>query len=208
MKVSTENDNNFGYEKITILVDNIPLKRGVNVWILQLLLFFVGFYVNRDEDFARELFSVKFILHSSWYIRLSSTFLWTFFSMWSSVFVLCFFLNPMLSILHEWLDTYIHRSIVDKIDPTSEDVKRITNTLSITLGYTYFCEMWSDEFIYRVFNWSVKILLMNRDEDLPFFKLEECLMITFVVQNCLLDLFVVLTLDLVTDLNWNFFFVS
>jgi hypothetical protein len=25
MKVSTENDNNFGYEKITIVVDNIPL---------------------------------------------------------------------------------------------------------------------------------------------------------------------------------------
>ena len=27
MKVSTENDNNFGYEKITIVVDNIPLMR-------------------------------------------------------------------------------------------------------------------------------------------------------------------------------------
>jgi hypothetical protein len=26
MKVSTENDNNFGYEKIKILVDNIPLS--------------------------------------------------------------------------------------------------------------------------------------------------------------------------------------
>jgi hypothetical protein len=26
MKVSTENDNNFGYEKITIVVDNIPLN--------------------------------------------------------------------------------------------------------------------------------------------------------------------------------------
>jgi hypothetical protein len=26
MKVSTENDNNFGYEKITIVVDNMPLK--------------------------------------------------------------------------------------------------------------------------------------------------------------------------------------
>jgi len=26
MKVSTENDNNFGYEKITILVDNMPLR--------------------------------------------------------------------------------------------------------------------------------------------------------------------------------------
>jgi hypothetical protein len=29
MKVSTENDNNFGYEQITIVVDNIPLS-----WIL------------------------------------------------------------------------------------------------------------------------------------------------------------------------------
>jgi hypothetical protein len=27
MKVSTENDNNYGYEKITILVDNIPLSK-------------------------------------------------------------------------------------------------------------------------------------------------------------------------------------
>jgi hypothetical protein len=36
MKVSTENDNNFGFEKITILVDNIPLtklwvKRGLKM---------------------------------------------------------------------------------------------------------------------------------------------------------------------------------
>jgi uncharacterized protein (DUF1919 family) len=31
MKVSTENDNNFGYEKITILVDNIPLKEKVRM---------------------------------------------------------------------------------------------------------------------------------------------------------------------------------
>jgi hypothetical protein len=30
MKVSTENDNNFGYEKITILVDNIPLTQKYN----------------------------------------------------------------------------------------------------------------------------------------------------------------------------------
>jgi len=26
MKISTKNDNNFGYEKITIVVDNIPLN--------------------------------------------------------------------------------------------------------------------------------------------------------------------------------------
>jgi hypothetical protein len=31
MKVSTENDNNFGYEKITILVDNIPLNKYDNI---------------------------------------------------------------------------------------------------------------------------------------------------------------------------------
>ena len=29
MKVSTENDNNFGYEKITIVVDNIPLSQVI-----------------------------------------------------------------------------------------------------------------------------------------------------------------------------------
>ena len=34
-KVSTENDNNFGYEKITILVDNILLR--ICVFILLLL---------------------------------------------------------------------------------------------------------------------------------------------------------------------------
>jgi hypothetical protein len=27
VKVSTENDNNFGHKKITILVDNIPLSK-------------------------------------------------------------------------------------------------------------------------------------------------------------------------------------
>ena len=30
MKVSMENDNNFGYEKITIVIDNIPLKYVLN----------------------------------------------------------------------------------------------------------------------------------------------------------------------------------
>ena len=29
MKVSTEIDNNFGYEKITQLVDNIPLSKSI-----------------------------------------------------------------------------------------------------------------------------------------------------------------------------------
>ena len=29
MKVSTENDNKFGYEKITIVVDNMPLNEEI-----------------------------------------------------------------------------------------------------------------------------------------------------------------------------------
>ena len=33
MKVSTENDNNFGHEKITIVVDNIPLRRKSKDWL-------------------------------------------------------------------------------------------------------------------------------------------------------------------------------
>ena len=32
---------------------------------------------------------------------------------------------------------HIHHSIVDKIDPTSEYVKMVKNTLSITVGYIF-----------------------------------------------------------------------
>jgi hypothetical protein len=52
---------------------------------------------------------------------------------------------------------------------------------------------------------------MDRDEDpSPFLtsKVEEWLMMTFVLENCLLDLFVVLDLDLGSILIDNFFFVS
>ena len=73
--------------------------------------------------------------------------------------------------------------------------------------------MWSEELIYRAFNWSVKKFLMKRDEDppTPFLtsKMEEWLMMTFVLENCLLNLFVVLDLDLGSILIDNsFFFVS
>jgi hypothetical protein len=33
MKVSTEIDNNFGYEKIMQLVDNIPLRKDTTLFI-------------------------------------------------------------------------------------------------------------------------------------------------------------------------------
>jgi hypothetical protein len=38
MKVSTENDNNYGYEKITIVVENIPLKKLWKLFFLDLLI--------------------------------------------------------------------------------------------------------------------------------------------------------------------------
>ena len=52
MKVSTENDNNFGYEKITIVVDNIPLNRP---WIIKsssLLIFYLcsSPYIMKQEQ--------------------------------------------------------------------------------------------------------------------------------------------------------------
>jgi hypothetical protein len=53
---------------------------------------------------------------------------------------------------------------------------------------------------------------MNRDEDPPPFfltsKLEEWLIMKFVLENCLLDLFVVLYLDLGPIFNDNSFFLS
>ena len=38
MKVSTEINNNFGYEKITQLVDNIPLMNIINI-VIEIKLF-------------------------------------------------------------------------------------------------------------------------------------------------------------------------
>jgi len=46
MKVSTEIDNNFGYEKITQLVDNIPLTRMYEI------LTRVDEILNRSHDIS------------------------------------------------------------------------------------------------------------------------------------------------------------
>ena len=45
MKVSTENDNNFGYEKNTILVDNIPLSYSFNL-IVPVIYFILSYRFN------------------------------------------------------------------------------------------------------------------------------------------------------------------
>ena len=94
--------------------------------------------MNRNEDIVRESFSVNFILHSLWYTHLVYVFVNLFFSMWSSVCVICccFFSQPDVNIT--WITGHIHRPIVDKIDPTSEDVEMVKNTLSIIMGYIFF----------------------------------------------------------------------
>jgi hypothetical protein len=84
---------------------------------------------------------------------------------------LVFFSQPDVNIT--WITRHIHRSIVDKIDPTCEYVEmEQKKPLSITLGYIF---LWN--VIRRIylpcFNWSVKILLMNSDEDhFSFFNLK------------------------------------
>jgi hypothetical protein len=90
-------------------------------WIFLPQYFF--FAVNRDGDIVRELFSVKFILHSLWYMPLFYVFMNLFFQCDLLCFFLCcfFFLNPIVNIT--WNTGHIHRSIVDKIEPTSEYVE-------------------------------------------------------------------------------------
>jgi hypothetical protein len=132
-----------------------------------------------------------------------------FFSM-CFFFVVFFFLNPIVNIT--WNTGHIHHSIVDKIEPTSEYVEMVkTNTLSITLGYIF---LWN--VIRKIYLPCLQLISKNTFDELwqgpSLFltsKVEEWLMMTFVLENCLLDLFVVLDLNLRSILIDNsFFFVS
>jgi hypothetical protein len=71
MKISTENDNNFGYEKITIVVDNIPLNKILcfiykkknlqNVYLFRVAFSWVfDSFLIGEFDFNFYLFSLKF----------------------------------------------------------------------------------------------------------------------------------------------------
>ena len=125
------------------------------------------------------------------------------------VFCVCsllifFFSQPDVNIT--WITGHIHRSIVDKIDPTSGYVEMVNKyTLSITLGYIV---LWN--VIRRIY------LTVRNTFDEPWrgppplltSKVEEWLIITFVLEICLLDLFVVLDLDLGSILIDNSFFLS
>ena len=58
MKVSTEIDNNFGYEKITQLVDNIPLKHISSsiIFFIRSVIFFILIFI---ENPFKTLFVVE-----------------------------------------------------------------------------------------------------------------------------------------------------
>jgi hypothetical protein len=125
------------------------------------------------------------------------------FSMWSSVFVLLFFFFSQPDVVNiTWITGRIHRSIVDKIDPTLWGCRKgKKNTLSITFGHIFLWNM-----IRRIY--------------LPCFQLiskkyfwwtvtRTPLMMAIVIEICSLNLFVVLDLDL--EPIWieiSFFFVS
>ena len=123
-----------------------------------------GFWFSVLVDFSSPIFFVGFFSCESWwghcpwivFSQIYFTFFMIyasrlrfyepFFSMWSSVFVLCwFFFQPDVNIT--WITGHIHRSIVDKIDPTSEYVEMVKKKIHYQLHWvTYFCEMWSEEF--------------------------------------------------------------
>ena len=115
----------FGFPYSWIFLPQYFLLGFFLLWILMGIL-----SVNR---FQSNLF---YILYD---IRLSSTFLWTFF--FNVVFCFCSLLIFFLSqtdVNTTWITGLVHRSIVDKIDTTSEYGEMVKkNTLSITLGYIF-----------------------------------------------------------------------
>jgi hypothetical protein len=89
------------------------------------------------------IFLPHYILLVSWIVtrtlsvnRFQSNFLVSpFFNVGFCVWSLLLFSQPDVVNVHEWLNTFTVYLIVDKIEPTSEDVERVKHTLSITLGY-------------------------------------------------------------------------
>ena len=62
MKVSTEIDNNFGYEKITQLVDNIPLRTLYQEYVLRGSLLLISSCYNLLMEFFKIYFRLLVML--------------------------------------------------------------------------------------------------------------------------------------------------
>jgi hypothetical protein len=129
-------------------------------WIFLPQYFFVGFFCCESWwGHCRESFSVKFILHSLWYTPLVYVFMNLFFSMWSSVYVPCWFFFSQPDVNITWITGNIHRSVVDKIDPTSEYVEMVIKIYIINyIGLHIFVKCDQKNLFNRkkYFWWSVK----------------------------------------------------
>ena len=77
-----------------------------------------------------QIYFTFFMLNSIVYVLVSP-----FFNVGFCVWTLLVFSQPDVVNVHEWLYTSTVYLIVDKIEPTSEDVERVKHILSITLGY-------------------------------------------------------------------------
>jgi hypothetical protein len=84
MKVSTENDNNFGYEKITIVVDIIPLRQ---VW-LYIKLKSVKFTISVSLLDIELLLDHTIFLGLVWFVVLNATFINISVISWQSVLLM------------------------------------------------------------------------------------------------------------------------
>ena len=83
--------------------------------------FYVPWIVMRPLSVNCFQSSLFYILHG---VRLSSTFLWTFFFNVVLVVLCCFFSQPDVVNI-TWITGHIDRTIVDIIDQTSEDVEMV-----------------------------------------------------------------------------------
>jgi hypothetical protein len=165
-------------------------------------IFYVPWIVLRTLFVNRFQSILFYILHD---ICLVYVFVNLFFNVVFCVCSLFFFLSQPDLVNITWITGNTHCSIVDKIDPTSEDVEMIKKkSLSITLGYIF---LWN--VIRRIYLPFLQLISKNTVDEpwrgSPLFlssKVEEWLIMTFVMEACLLDPFVVFGFRFGTNLNW------
>jgi hypothetical protein len=125
----------------------------------------VFFAVNRYGDIVRESFSVKidftfFMIFAS-RLRFYKPFCFQC-CLLCLFFVWLFFFSTDVN--NTWITGHIHRSIVVKMEPTSEYVEMVKHSLSNTLGYIFLWNVIRSIYLPCLQLISKQILLINRDE--------------------------------------------
>ena len=110
-------------------------------------------------------FQSKLILHFSWYSPLVYVFINLF--VFNVVFCVCSLFDCVFfstDVNNTWITGHIHRSIVVKMEPTSEYVEMVKHSLSNTLGYIFLWNVIRSIYLPCLQLISKQILLINRDE--------------------------------------------